>query len=208
MPETYTIPEEYKPVHDLAFSFVDQVRSDLETQFDLESSEPGEIANEPRPGFFPFTQGGWMSQPSSYLSAAQGSGRHAGLVSGAIEDAEEQAAEAWHEDGKPMLGGSGWDDDYREQWHEHEREWLEQFYMFDVRAAYYAADNSRNQSGYNEVQFVVMVNFDEYGRDGEGVKLWEQNVLAGIIDQAKIDELIKEATEQACKVEAIAEPGK
>jgi hypothetical protein len=78
--------------------------------------------------------------------------------------------------------------------------------VFEVRACYYDTDNSRNKSGEPEVQLVVMVNFDEYGRDGKGVKLWEVNLPVSQATEAKLTELAEQAAEIACSVTPWTEP--
>lgn len=107
-----------------------------------------------------------------------------------------------------MLGKSTERDHWKEKFWEFEHEWLSEggTYFYKVRAIYFDAGSSRNESGEPEVFFMVGVNTDfEYGRDsiswlpymgGKAQQTewcWECTAKAADITEDFIDALKREA---------------
>jgi|GEM_PF-3246664 len=205
--DSYRLEPPFETVDALCRDFINGVLDDVGFTFELvEDSDAcvDRIENESRPGFFPFTEGGWRAMPWGLLSNLQGSGRHTGMLSLAVEEAERHARESYMDEHD---GVDPWeydhDDGEREEWFEYEQEWMDQTFFIDIRATYFAAGNSRNRSGEDEVWFSVMLNLDEYGRDTRGVIVWERDVKLSELNEELIEAMVASAVDAASSMEAI-----
>lgn len=197
-------PECFAPIDDLCQDFIARCVDELDGPgFELYGAhgyDPERIENKACSGFIPYTDGGWIATIPGDISSAQGSGIHSGLLSGEIERLEIEARASWLDDDNP----DPWeieDDDTREEWYEHEREWLESVYFVDVHAIYFNADNRSNRSGKPEVYFVASVNFDEYGRDKHSITLWDKGITVDDLSPEMIPAIVDEAMDAiaACR---------
>jgi hypothetical protein len=224
----------FEPVLDLTKKFVTEVLENLYDREDVYDRRIEEVENKSRDGFIPFTDGGFEGIGYQNLSYCSGSGNTPKIIEPYIESSLKDAEEEW--DRQNPAHTIEWifdheaDDEeskqlqlfqttaylttkreaWREKWYEFEQEWLSEggTFFYKVRALFYDADSSRNQSGKPEVYFFCGINTDfEYGRDTipwlrcYGAKTqqtdwsWERNVKVSEITEELIEKFVEEATE-------------
>ncbi len=148
-----------------------EVLSDL-GQFNDVVMTPDEldpIETEPYSGFIPFTDGGFEIGAYADFRAAHGSGCVPNAIQEMLDSTLKDCAESFvREKGLPE-GCDPWDEEeVREEYWDWEDTWLSEgcTYFYKVRAIFYRADNSRNETGSDEWYFWACLNVDlEYGRD-------------------------------------------
>lgn len=175
-----------------------------------------EIEHRHVPGFMPFTNGGFDLMLPTDLHNTWGSGsgpsnkKISDYLDKVIETSQQDALESFVQENKSVfeelfpdadLDEPSYDlinyhdlydmdqGDLAEQLSEYESSYLTEggtfFYQF--RAMFYSADNSRNESGVDEVLFMAGVNLDfEYGRD-KGLEITYENCVP--VELLTIDEI-------------------
>jgi len=229
------VPEPFEAKRTLVQKWVEEVLDNVGGFGDVYDTRSDEIENKSRSGFIPFTDGGFEGIAYASLSAAHGSGSAPAAIQGYIESAQKEAREEWdrqhpeltydaifaetvEEAGQQPLPGfkpSRENDAQREQYWEHEDNWMSEggTYFYKVRAIFFDQDNSRNESGEPEVYFMVGLNTDfEYGRDNipwlacYGAKTqqttwpWEKTVKVDEITDELVETMVEEATKALCSL--------
>lgn len=216
----------FERVRDLVQEWCKDVTDEVSQFYDCYHSNVGEVENQWRDGFIPYTQGGFDGIVYASIRNAHGSGSVPAAVQPYLNRDIKECEEEWdrqnpehtigwiysreHDGQGELLELSTEREHWRERHYEFEQEWLDEggTYFYKVRALFYAANNSHNETGEAEVLFCVAINTDfEYGRDSiswlPNAKcsewVWERTVKVADITQPLIDELRVEA------VKALAE---
>lgn len=184
-----------------------------------------EITHRSHDGFIPFTNGGFDLTLPTDLHYVYGSGngpcnkKVSDQIDKVIEQSLQDALEAFCEHNSEKLGFYFLIDQIKnpnadvinyqslydmeqgelaEELSEYETENLSEgatfFYQF--RVIYYAADNTRNESGDDEILFLAGTNLDfEYGRDKGLEVTYENCVPVELLTTEQIDVIINEMVE-------------
>ena len=184
-----------------------------------------EIEHKSRDGFIPFTNGGFDLMVPTDLMTMWGSGSGPSnekindYLQGVIESSQQDALESFVEENKSIFEelfpdvdmdnptddpinyhilydmGQG---DLAEKLSEHEHMYMTEgsTFFYQLRAMYYSADNSRNESGDDEILFMAGVNLDfEYGRDKGLEVTYENCVPVELLTNEEVDVIISEMVE-------------
>lgn len=180
---------------------------------------PEAIEHESRSGFIPFTDGGWRCMIMDDLSRVDSSGStyaegpQASLQK-AIDYSHDCALEAFIEEYGPQLRllydtsdldldqqvsyhdlyekGAGW---LAEKLSEAESESLQEGgdFWLELRAQYYSAANTRNETGEDEIWFCAGINLDfQYGRDEGLAETFRRTVKVSELTEEKLAEIVQE----------------
>lgn len=157
-----------------------------------------------RDGFIPHTNGGLAINLPSSLYNAWTSGSYPSQLESYIESSLKDAKEQFLKDHEWL---KEWDEvDYHtlyEKGHGElaeelsglESEWLSEgsTFWYTIKVHYYAQDNSRNESGVDEVYFMAGLNTDfEYGRD-KGLDITGEKCMTLMeLEKANIEEILTE----------------
>lgn len=217
--DRYAVPRQFAGVDELCRNFIERTlesMGDCSVFSDYErtgSDDIERIENESRPGFYPYTQGGWRVMPFDYLHYADGSGHHAGLLSSYIDEQKDYCARSYladndlADDAMVMPESELWEYIHGladpESFYEYESEWMGSPFYLDIRATYFRAKNWRNPLRDTDrpvvdcVDFTAWINFDEYGRDSHAVMLWGETLPVDELNIGKAHYLA------ACACEAL-----
>ena len=215
--ERYALLEPFKGVNELVKAWARDVGEDVGSHdangvYNGYDFEVEDVENQHRSGFIPFTNGGVEVVLCATLSACDGHGSAPTIIQPYLDSAYKDAVADWdrqhHEATVEQIYASDRDHPLREDWHESQSVWLQEggTFFFKIRALYYHPANSSNESGEEEVFFMVGINTDfGYGRDtipwlrcyGTNPQqtewVWEATVKVADLDE----DLIKQLTEAA-----------
>jgi hypothetical protein len=205
-------------VRDLVQEWCKDATDEVSQFYDCYHSNFDEVENQWRDGFIPYTEGGFDGIVYASIQHAYGSGSVPSAIQPYLDRDLKECEEAWDEQNPDRTLGSLYSREHdgqgellersteREHWlekyYEFENEWLQEggTYFYKIRALFYAANNSQNETGEAEVLFCVAINTDfEYGRDsvsyakGGSEWVWERTVKVADITQPLIDALRVEA---------------
>ena len=178
------------------------------------------IANESYPGFIPYTNGGWSVMVMDDLGQVNGSGRYYAAgpqadLDKAIEYSLDMALESFIEsnmDAMERIYGTRDEEklkevvSYHDLYDHEEGELAEELSEMEsdsmteggefwavLRASYFAADNSRSETGEDEIFFYSGVNTDyTYGRDKGLITTFERTVKVSDLPNIDLAALVQE----------------
>jgi len=157
---------------------------DLELRYESYDNNLDAIEFEARDGFFPFTEGGLEASVWAMNSHLEGSGTQPSFLTDYIEGLSAEFEADWLKD-YPNYDFEYDANDYREALSEYMG-----VVMFDVRVQFYAACNSRNDSGEDELYLSAGYNVDEYCHDGSRKALKSCTLKLEGLTQDKLKEAV------------------
>lgn len=217
-----TVPPEFEAVRGLARQWCEDVSDHVGTRFnDCYGADVGEVENQARDGFYPYTQGGFEGIVTATLAAADSTGSAPAVIQPYIDQDIKDAEEEWDRQNPEHPIAWIYAEDsvereiWRERWGEFQYEWMSEggTYFYKVRCLFFGENNRGNQTGKPEIYFMVGINTDfEYGRDeipwlsAYGSKTqqtewcWEKTVPVDEITPELIDSMTRDAIDALTKL--------
>jgi hypothetical protein len=196
----------------------DKITEDTDSEFEVEGNTT-EIEHESRDGFIPFTNGGLQFTAPVCLNYLTGSGKSflnetvTDTIDKTVEYCYTGAREAFIEQNRAELNKTfckSYLDNNSDRINYHvlydmnrgslaeslsemEYSWLDSVVFVEHHAQFYAAENSHNKTGEDEICFLSGVNTDyDYGRD-KGLEItFELTVKVGDLTPNKLKEITKD----------------
>lgn len=214
--DTKTGPEHFADVAELVRKFVADVSEPISEQDEVYGNgDITEIEHRSYDGFIAYTNGGLESCLPADMSMAYSAGDWPVDLQVYIDQDLDSVKNQWNEDnpdhqydaifaptleeqGQQNAFGPVTSNKWRETYWDFESEWMREggTYFYKIRAIYYAADNSRNETGEREIYFMAGLCLDfEYGRDKGTIWKYDRTVKAADLTPELIDEMVKDALE-------------
>lgn len=139
--------------------------------------ELDEIEHESYPGYWAWTNGGYIFNIPLDLRLAWSSGNyfHSDLQV-FVENQENLCFDAFCQENKLKPENKDTILNMPDFW-DYQNEWMLIPYSIVLRAVYYKADNWRNDSGKDKIVFDLAYNLSEYGNDNDAVNVYRKEVL-------------------------------
>ena len=167
--------------NDLIETMMQDCMEEVETDFEAWDTKLEDLPFESHDGFWCWIDGGFQAMILQDLSMCGGSGRFPIFIQEIYEQQQTDCEESFKDETGIDYSGN-YDNltyEQKEQYWDYENNWMSEGTSFwlHIKAQFYAADNSRNKSGVDEVLFMAGVNTDfGYGRDSGLQVTYERNL--------------------------------